>query len=210
MVNGWRDSVFLANQCRCDMSCEIVRGELLCGAWLRNFIGMSPKFIDSCTVLVWFNNSNNVFSSTWNLCDHVLNACSLSNHALTLSAMFSSAKLMRFHFLGACKEIPSFFLSATYHQRGTCIWLCLVQVFGVLISETDLHGVAIFNGARLRGRLGNTYNVSYSAATLYRSLTVLGEVCFASVVNQRFCGRSSYFGWQPVFLWEGFCTCGST
>lgn len=72
---------------------------------------------------------------------------------------------------------PSLYILKRYSETPYTLQL-LNQVHGVLISASDLDGTATFSGARLRGRLGDKYDISYSAATPFRSLTVLGQVCF--------------------------------
>lgn len=53
----------------------------------------------------------------------------------------------------------------------------MLQVSGVLLGETNpVDGVAAFTGVRLRGLSASTYNISFSATTAYRALTVLNNV----------------------------------
>lgn len=52
-----------------------------------------------------------------------------------------------------------------------------MQLAGVLLSETDpLDGVAAFTVLKLRGLAGTTYNITYSATSAYRGLTVVKDV----------------------------------
>lgn len=52
-----------------------------------------------------------------------------------------------------------------------------MQLAGVLLSETDtLDGVAAFTVLKLRGMAGTTYNITYSATSAYRGLTVVKDV----------------------------------
>lgn len=77
--------------------------------------------------------------------------------------------------------------SSPSHAHGCCNMWLILQVTGVLLSETNLQdGTASFPSVRLRGLSGESYNVNYSSLTVYRSLLVLNtvsHVCFTIQVN---------------------------